>query len=502
MEKIESNCNQIVSRRFQFTLFCFFAAIFMLTFRGISLGDNVFHYEFVKSIIQRQQLSLPLDNRLLQTDRSVSLFFAIGRDDKPYMTLPPGLAVASLPLGSMGFLVESILGDIPHETQEENAENRFDVTAAIRELGNTPSAMMTAMVNPLAMAILAVVFFLFSNRLSRKRKQSLVLTLALGCCTIIWPYSSSYWTQPVTTLSLFSALYSLHLFKEESLQRYIVFAGLLLGFSILTRFETIVLVPFFLIYAVSAAYPDRSRILRTVGRFLAVFCIFVLLLMFWNYYRFGGVLDTGSGHQQHFGGTFRGNLAESIPANLIGLNRSIFVYSPALLLGLLAFPALYRRRRILAMVTTLIIVTVFLLYSKIGMWDAACSWGPRFLVILTPFLLLPASIIRFDARWKRRLLLILAIVGFCIQLIAVLVPHQLGVISDYYKPGNAGDHLLRSDIVPQFKTLFSENMDFWWFANPITVFVGILLILMLLSTGWILVKGELRQDDLKQSISK
>lgn len=263
----------------------------------------------------------------------------------------------------------------------------------------------------------------------------------------------------------------------------------------LTRFETVLFVPWFLIYAVAVSYPDRTRILRAVGLILAAFGLFILLIMLWNYYRFGSVLDTGAGHQQYFSGTFRGNLTTSIPANLIGLNRSIFLYSPPLLLGLFAFPALYRSRKVFALVTILIIGTGLLLYSKITMWYTGISWGPRFLVILTPFLLLPASLIRYDARWKRWLILVLAIAGVCIQLIAVVVPYQFSAISDYYKPGNAGDHFLRSDIIPQFKALFSENLDFWWLTNSITVFIGILLILMLLATGWILVKNEMRLDD-------
>ncbi len=460
----------------------------MLTFRGISVGDNVYHYEFVKSIIQRQQLSLPLNNRLLLTDRSISLFFALGRDDKPYMTLPPGLALASLPLGSLGFLIENITTDNSNETEDENTGKGVDISAAVRELGTTPSATMAAMVNPLAMALLMVVFFLFSKRLGGNRKRALVLTLLLGCCSIIWPYSSTYWTQPVTALCLFSALYCLYRFKEESLVRYVVFAGLLAGYSMLTRFETAVFVPFFLIYTVWASYPDRSRIIRTAGLFLAAFGFFVLLLMLWNYYRFGGVLDTGAGHQQYFVSTFGANLAKSIPANLVGLNRSIFLYSPPLLIGLLAFPAMFRSRKTLALVTTLIIVTGFLMYSKIMMWHAFCSWGPRFMVILTPFLLLPASLIRFDARPKRWLLLILALAGICIQLIAVMVPHQWEAISDYFSPGHAGDHLLRSNIVPQFRALLSENLDFWWLANPLTISIGILLILTLFAAGIVLFK--------------
>ncbi|MCK4807380.1 MAG: hypothetical protein KAT09_07025 [Candidatus Aegiribacteria sp.] len=121
-------------KRFHLALFCFFAATYLLTFRGLSTGDNVYHYEFVKSIIQRQQLSLPLNNTLLATDRSMSLFFAFGRDDKPYMTLPPGLAVASLPLGSLGFLIENITTDNSNETEDENNGKGVDISAAIREL--------------------------------------------------------------------------------------------------------------------------------------------------------------------------------------------------------------------------------------------------------------------------------------------------------------------------------------------------------------------------------
>ncbi len=133
----------------------------------------MYHYEFVKSILQRQQLSLPLNNASLATDRSISLFFALGRDDKPYMTLPPGLAVASLPLGSLGFLIENITTDNSNETEGENNEKGADISAAIRELGSTRSAIMAAMVNPLAMALLTLVFFLFSNRLGRDRKRAL-----------------------------------------------------------------------------------------------------------------------------------------------------------------------------------------------------------------------------------------------------------------------------------------------------------------------------------------
>ncbi len=67
-----------------------------------------------------------------------------------------------------------------------------------------------------------------------------------------------------------------------------------------------------------------------------------------------------------------------------------------------------------------------------------------------------------------------------------MVPYQWRAISDYFSPGNAGDHLLKSNIVPQFRALLSENLDFWWLANPITISIGILLIFTLFASGMVL----------------
>jgi hypothetical protein len=134
-----------VSRRFPIALFSFFAALYLLTFRGVSVGDDVYHYEFVKSILQRHQFSLPQNDPLLQTDREFSPFFAVGRDDRPYLTLPPGLSIASLPLGALGFLVESIAGCDTLEADPKDDEQRIDITTAIGEIRSTPSAFMAGL---------------------------------------------------------------------------------------------------------------------------------------------------------------------------------------------------------------------------------------------------------------------------------------------------------------------------------------------------------------------
>ncbi len=479
----------IGSRRFTIVLFCFFLALYLLTFRGLSVGDNVYHYEFARSILTRQSLALPVSDQLLQTDRSFSPFFAIGLDGRPYSTLPPGLPIASLPMGALGFLIESFSDYGQDQEEPTDTDPRFDVGAAIEEIRRSPSGMMTGLINPVISALLMVVFFGFTYRLGGDRLRAFVLTMLLGCCTIIWPYSSTYWTQPLATFCLFSSLYFLYRYKESLDGKYLVFSGLLAGFAVLARYETLLFVLLFLVYAVVAPEQRKSGRLKTGLLFIAVAGIALILLMAWNHHRFGSVLDTGAAHQHDLGFSLKGDLAESLPSNLIGLNRSIFVYSPPLILGLLGFAALFRSERSLAWVITLMIAAGILLYSKFSFWATWCSWGSRFLVILTPFLLLPAAMPDIRRICKGKLLLFLAMTGLAIQLTAVLIPFQRSLISAYYSPGAAGDHLLRSDIVPQFKALFSADTDYWWTSDPITAVFGALLLIALLVTGWYLARA-------------
>ena len=478
----------IGSKRFRIVLFCFFLALYVLTFRGVSVGDNVYHYEFVKSILCRHQLALPENNQFPQTDRSFSPFFAIGRNGRPYSTLPPGLPIASLPLGSLGFLMESLSGDGPVLEETANTELRFDVDAAIGEIRHSPSGLMTGLINPIISALLMVVFFGFSYRIGGDRRNAFVLTMLLGCCTIIWPYSGTYWTQPITTFCLFTSLYFLYRYKDSLDQKYLVFSGLLAGFAVLTRYESLLFVLLFLVYAVVGPEQKKSARFKAGVLFISIAGIALLLIMVWNYHRFGSVLDTGAAHQHDLGFSLKGDLIQSLPSNLIGLNRSIFIYSPPLLLGLLGFAAFFKSEKVLAWVITLTVLAGILLYSKFSFWATWGCWGSRFLVILTPFLLLPAAMRRANKIWKGKLLLFLAIAGIAIQLTAVLIPFQRSQINAYYRPGGAGDHLFKSDIVPQFKALFSANTDYWWTSDLLTTAFGVLLIITLMASGWYLAK--------------
>jgi hypothetical protein len=62
---------------------------------------------------------------------------------------------------------------------------------------------------------------------------------------------------------------------------------------------------------------------------------------------------------------------------------------------------------------------------------AATSWGPRFLVPMTPLILLPVCLFIANNKIKNIFTSILLSIGVFIQLIAVLVPPQYQAMGIY-----------------------------------------------------------------------
>jgi hypothetical protein len=202
--------------------------------------------------------------------------------------------------------------------------------------------------------------------------------------------------------------------------------------------------------------------------------------MGWNHHRFGSVFEMGAFHQRMLGASFQADLGLSLSANLFGLGNSIFVYSPPLILFFFGIGAFLRRKRTLAVTTIGIVLTGLVLYSKFTLWDATGSWGPRFLVVLTPFMLLPAAVFRPNSRWRRALVVSLLSIGFAVQVVPALVFYQHAAVS-----GHFADHptpqryFTTSEIVPHIQTLATGGIELWWLRTPGLGAIGFCLILIL-----------------------
>ena len=135
----------------------------------------------------------------------------------------------------------------------------------------------------------------------------------------------------------------------------------------------------------------------------------------YNSLRFGSVMNTG---YLKVGDVMVENVLVSVWGFLFSPGKSIFLYTPPLVLAVLGLPRFWRshRRSVLAMLAT--IAPVVLFYCRFPSWPGDWAWGPRYAVFAVPVLLLPAIGFLSAARWpKRSLAAAVLVVGLCVQLL-------------------------------------------------------------------------------------
>lgn len=485
-------------------VFLVFLSLYVLSYKGISAGDDLYHYAAVKRWLQCCCVDLPgtLDP---EQNRMHGFFVAKGQDGHLFLRLPPGLTLASVPFALVGEAIEGARGTrtgVPDVSSFASSDSEV----RLRELRRQPSAFFAGLVNPVASAALVALFFGLALGVSHDRPAALLTTALLGVSTIVWPYATTYWSQPLAALCILGTVAGLWRFGETGRLASLAAAGVFSAFGVLTRTELVLVVPCALVYLVVALRRRRGPVIPALTALTVPLLCGAGLWLGWNLLRFGHPLETGSIHQSHPARWFQvGFLAESVPAQVVSLQRSLLVYSPPLLLALAAWPHLIKRRPRIGLLCGASALALFGFYSSFRMWDAHASWGPRFLVPLTPLLLLPLASWLSGARGRQRAAVGLGLVGLLVQ-IAVVVPGYLHAdVARYWGDGvRLADLYRKTDLVPQLTALLAGRTDLWWLSGPWSLATGGLLLGVMLFAATMLLarspspaQGVSRAPDLR-----
>jgi len=170
-----------------------------------------------------------------------------------------------------------------------------------------PIAIIGLLVNSLFISLTCVIIFCFSLELFGSKKIAFVLSIIFGVCSFVWPYNTTFWTQPLQALTLVSSAFflykSLHYstsfichYSRLDKNKGILFAGLgglFLGLSVFAHPTSIVFIPGFIIYSV---FSMRQRnTIRKLFSLIAVLGITLLFMGLLNYVRFGSFTEFGYG---------------------------------------------------------------------------------------------------------------------------------------------------------------------------------------------------------------
>jgi len=429
-------------------LFVLSVSLFVSGARLASSDENAI-YLLTESIITRGSLDVPpniVDN---------GSFF----EDKFFIWSEIGEALFAIPL----FVVGKILAyALP-----------FDAGMKLLFVKAIVSTM-----NALFGAALAVVFFRLCRKFSFSVRTAFFLTVTLCFGTFLFPYLKTISRDVQLAAFLCASFYCLYSYKQEEKntvqkkQRWIQNAGIFAGLGFLTKMTFLLNISFLALYLILISRSEKETFawMKNLLRFLLPIAGAFSVFFLYNYLRFGNILETGySG-----GTTFPTPLYYGLYGLLFSTGKGIVVFAPITVLLLWATKNFFKNFRAEAIIIFSLLAANFFLYAKYVAWAGDGSWGPRYLVSILPFVLLPLGIFLDESsKTIKRIAVTLSIVGFCFQLggVSMYFGNYLRSIGEfpYDKNFEHPEFLMKSHFNPYYtpilghwrmmKRNFEEHID-------------------------------------------
>ncbi|MBI2861256.1 MAG: phospholipid carrier-dependent glycosyltransferase [Chloroflexi bacterium] len=333
-------------------------------------------------------------------------------------------------------------------------------------LGNVDTVLLF---NVLITAATAVFVLLIALELGWSQRVAMAVALLYGLATPAWVYAKHYFSEPLSALTLLACA----CFAIAAKRRGSIWLALLAGVAGSVAVATKTINGLFLApMVVYLLWPDKGKLQVWLGRALAFGVPIGAALAglgYYNWARFGNVLQTGYGTQEGF----TTPLVTGLAGLLFSPGKSLFLYAPLLILVPFLLPTFLRRwpREGWLLLATAVIQLV--VYAAWWAWWGGWSWGPRFLVPTLPFLVLllgPGLGGLWQLSWGRWVIIGLIGVSVLVQMLGVAVDHTAYLASLLPLGPNPDQMTLwdpaRNPILNQFRYLRAEYLDFAW-ANPI-----------------------------------
>lgn len=309
----------------------------------------------------------------------------------------------------------------------------FRVAQALPGIGLAHSVWLF---NIITTALTAGMLYAYGLIRGYRAQPSAVVAVLFGLGTIAWPYSRTFFREPLFTLCALSSAYLMARVRRQldagerpyglAFAFTVAFAG-----ALLSKEASLLLVPAIVAEAIPSRRVSRSTVLTLATLTLVAL---VTLLVMLNLDTLFGISITRWNLTQRIQDA-RGNLndlSEGVRGYMVSPARSMWLFSPVLLIGYVAWPRLVRaghwRDIAVSLSMTVSFVVGYALVRGSETWYGGLGWGPRYLVPVTPFValwLLPVAdsvLAPSTLRWKR--IAFAGVVAFSVgvQILAVSVP--------------------------------------------------------------------------------
>jgi hypothetical protein len=276
--------------------------------------------------------------------------------------------------------------------------------------------------NTIYAAIIALLFFLLFLRLGYGARESAVTVVLICCGSILLPYSKIIHAEAPSTACLVLLLVLIARNTRLDFSGGAAL-GAVAGALYLLKIGN---APLCLIVASYAAYCLFAKRATPEGALAFALTAGLPLagLMALNHHCYGSAFNFGYGEEQRQFGT---PLHIGLAGLLLSPSKSVFVFSPLLVIAAASLSPLFRSHRTVAVFVATIVLTDLLFYARWHDWSGGWGWGPRLVVpaMIVGHVPLIVFVHNLGARLtKRAVLAAVLLVAFWINLLGALVWYQ------------------------------------------------------------------------------
>jgi hypothetical protein len=400
------------------------AVAYLVTAPGrITFPDDEIVFQTTEALWERGELSIsgiPKRTGERKGRPNGTFGWETGTDQKRYGIFGHGLSVAALPMYGLGKLAAEYLPESWAHAPRRDLfvfHERSHLADSTRLVVSLTNCVITLMAVWLLMSWVRTLGF--------SARSTLVTGIAYAFGTSAWPYTSTFLSEPASALCLLGAALLVARWHVGRDARLLWAAGAVAGLSVHVHLLNLLALPCLLGYALAPLLREGS-LQRERGAWLGALVLGVLgvgLLGLSHYARFGSPFETG--RYANYGEFIWP--WEGLAAQVIGPGRSFFLYSPAILLGLFGWRKLRRDVPDAAWFIVAIVILRWVFVSLRSDWYGGWGIGPRYLVAVIPFALLPmaACVDEIVGRpGSKRRAWILGLVG-CVLLEGWLAAHSI-----------------------------------------------------------------------------
>lgn len=414
----------ILIRRCRIGLLFLFCGLFLASSSGTFLGnpDTIFMWGVARQLSLTGSFAVAPETLALQPG---SFDHLKGIDGRHYFPKGMSYSLALAPFCWLGDALAAIVG-APDDPVERARYGMLGASAA----------------GPLFAALEVLLIFELC-RLAWGLRHAALAALGAGLGTLLWANSKSGFSEPFMGLLITFQLYCLARYHRDRSLRWPALAGTAFALLFLSQPAMAALVgpPLSGLVVWTAWRTHRlgaGGLVRSGLAFALPVAAGLAVFGWLNVLRYGEITETG---YWSFVPVYS-PLYEGVYGVLFSPGKSLFLYSPLLVLA--AFGVRPWLRRIgLAALFPLVLLALFLgLYGVLPTWHGDGAWGPRYFSPLTgPLAVLAAGFLAADGRRRELAWIALVALGAAVQVIGVTTstPGYFGLLLDSRVLASNGD---------------------------------------------------------------